>query len=399
MLKIRIPRLDGEWFFMAFLIAFWGKDTVLTYFRAVLLRIPYIRSVADYFIPTLLIACLIPAIPFILRAVSPKDLVFFIGCSTIFLFHALLFPDNGEYLLSLADEFFLILLPLYAIGLRMDTDRDLKALYICSMINVCAFCVYILTTSGETDMQQILYSGFMHRAYTLLPQLLIVLGYAFKKLNALNLSVSVLGVVLLIACGNRGSIVVLSVFVMLGLLFLIGDKLKKAIYAAAFSLGIVCICFYRRILALLNVLIAKLGMSPRLLNYLTEGDFFRSDSRTGISELMLRMISKRPLVGYGLTADHVITGSYAHNFAIELWMSFGVIVGSVLLLGVACVVLCAWLHHKNDILLTMLLCAGFFKLFISSSFLMEGLFFVMLGYCVSLNRKVSLSSGREGAVV
>lgn len=399
MLKIRIPRLDGQWFFTAFLIAFWGKDSVLTYGRAILLRIPYIKLVADYFIPALLLACLIPAIPFILRAVLPKDLLFLIGCSAVFLFHVILFPANSEYLLSLADEFFLILLPLYVIGLRMDAQRDLKALYVCSIINICAFCVYVLASSDETDIQQILYSGFMHRAYTLLPQLLIVLGSALKKWNVLNFSVSVLGVILLIACGNRGSILILSMFMIMGLLFLTCNKLKKAVFASAFSVGFVCICFYRQIETLLSVLIEKLGMSPRLLNYLSEGNFFHSESRMGISKLLLKMIGDRPFIGYGLTADHVMTGSYAHNFAIELWMSFGVIVGSVLLIIVACVVLRAWFYHKSDVLLSTLLCTGFFKLFISSSFLLEGLFFVLFGYCMSLNRKAGFASVQKGGNV
>lgn len=396
MKEIRIPRFRSEQFFSLFLILFWGQDTVFNYIRAIILRIPYVNIGADYYFPIAIFVCFVLSLPYVVKAVSPKDLLFLLISAIFYFLQTLLFPENREYLMSIAVNFFTVVLPLYIVGLRMDSEKHFKILYISSLVNICAFSLYTLFSSDSNDSHQVLYSGFMSRAYILLPQLLVAIGYAFKKPNWINITIGIAGGVLLAMCGNRGSILLLVVFIMFCLFFFVGKKLRKSVYAVVSFVGVSIVLFYQWIVKALGALILVWGMSPRFLNYITSGGFFESEGRDSITQTLLDKISEKPIIGYGLAANHVITESYAHNFVLELWTDFGIIAGSVLIGVVSCIIIKAWMKNKKDVLLCTLLCVGFFKLFISSSFLFEGMFFALLGYCVTLNRKGKLLTDRKG---
>ena len=399
MFKIHIPKFTSEMFFVMFFIVFWGQDTLFAYIRAIFLRIPYIKMSADYFIPTLMFGCLILAIPYILQNVCMKDIIFLTGCCEVFFLHMILFPANSAYMLSISGNFIFMILPLYIVGLCLDWEKISKILYWSSVINICTFILYIFITDAEKNMIQNQYSGYIHRAYVLLPQLLIVVGHAFRNTNAWNVSLSVFGSMILLTCGNRGSLVILLVFLLVCLLFLLKKHFKKRVYISIAFIGVAIVCTYQWIIEQLGALILKWGLSPRVLNFLIAGGFFESNGRNETAELLWKMISENYLFGYGLTSDHVITGSYAHNILLEFWMAFGLFVGSILFIYVVYTVAKAWKNNKTDILLVVLICVGFLKLFVSSSFLLEGLFFAMLGYCVALNRRRNLSiRWKEGVV-
>lgn len=352
-----------------------------------MLRIPYIKLVANYYFPVLIAVCLALALPFILSYIKPKDIIFVLIITMVYFFQVVLYPSNREYLLSVSMDFFATVLPLYFIGLCIDERKHFNILYIASIVNVFAFILYISVLSNEAHSDQLLYSGFMHRAYTLLPQLLVIIGHAMKKPNVFNITTGVVGGIVLATCGNRGSVLLLFAFIIIGLLFLVERKVRKGVYAFICISFAFILFFYQWIIEQLSALIANWGMSPRFLNYIISGGFFESKGRSVITQKLFEMIAENPLAGYGLAADHVATGSYAHNLVIELWTSFGVIIGTLLFIFTAFIITKAWTNNKNAIILSVLVCAGFFKLFISNSFLFEGMFFVLLGYCVSLIRK------------
>ncbi len=396
MLTIRIPRFRSEHFFSMFLVLFWGQDIIFSYIKGILLRIPYIKLTVDYYFPVLIVFCLAFSLPYILRSVLPKDIIFVLIVAMVYFSQVVLYPSNREYLLSVSVDVFTKILPLYFIGLCIDENKHFNILYIASVVNVFAFILYISVLSGEAHSDQLLYSGFMHRAYTLLPQLLVIIGYAIKKPNIFNITTGIVGSVVLVTCGNRGSVLLLFVFIVIGLFFLVERKVRKGVCAFMLIAGISVLLFYQWIIEQLSILISTLGMSPRFLNYIISGGFFESNGRNVITQKLLEMIGENPLVGYGLASDHIATGSYAHNFVIELWTSFGVVTGTLLFTVTAFVIIKAWTNNKNAIILCVLICVGFFKLFISSSFLFEGMFFVLLGYCVSLLRKDRQISNRKG---
>lgn len=389
MLSIRIPKFRAEHYFGVFLALFWGQDILLNYIRAVFLREPYTRYVANYVFPALMGFCLFLALPYIIKACSWKDLFVVMAVTIVYLFHILLYPDNSEYLLSIAGTFFTAVLPLCFIGLRFDAAKHLRILYVMSVVNIWAFVAYNMF-SGATATSQTLNTDFMHRAYVLLPQLLVLMGCMLKKPNIWNVTTAIVGCVFLLMCGNRGAVLLLMLFLVAYIVFLLPQKRHIGVYA-----GIVAVCafiayYFDWLIGALRQLILQLGLSTRVLDRLIAGNFFESRGRDVITQTLLDAIAERPILGHGLAADHVLTGSYAHNYAVELWTAFGLIAGTILLIATLYVIVKGWISTKDPetrIFLLVLVCIGFLKLFLSSSFLYEGMFFMLLGVSVAQIRK------------
>ena len=109
---IRIPKLKAEHFFGMFLLLFWGKDILFSYVSAVLIRIPYVKYIANFVIPTLMLVCLLFSLPYLSKTILWKDLLFAFSVGIVFLLHILLYPENVETG-SIAGQFFLNVFPLY----------------------------------------------------------------------------------------------------------------------------------------------------------------------------------------------------------------------------------------------------------------------------------------------
>ena len=202
MLSISIPRLKDEHFFSCFLILFWGQDIIFRYARAFFLRIPFVNLIADCFFPCLMLICIIFSFPFIIKHISWKDFFATLMFLILYLSQIIIYPANSEYLLSIFSTLFISVLPLYFIGLCFDTNKHLKLLYSISILNIWLFAVYTIFIGAEISISsQSAYSSSMHRAYILLPQILVVIGYLFKKPNIINLMTAILGFILLMMCG------------------------------------------------------------------------------------------------------------------------------------------------------------------------------------------------------
>ena len=361
--------------------------------KAVLLRIPYIKYVADYVMPVLMIVCLFFAFSYFVRSISWKDIIFAIGVIIVYMVNIVIYPENEE-LIAIAGSFFFSVFPLYFIGLRLEPSKHFRILYIMSIINIWVFAAYY-TIFGNSSFDA--YSGtntsYMGRAYILLPQLLMVLMGMFNKKSILNIVTGLVGFVLLLMCGNRGSVLLLFVFVVISLLFSIKKEKRVYVGIGACAVGGIIAYYYEMLMAMAVMSFEKFGLSIRVFERLSEGTFFDSNGRILILEELASAIWKNPIIGYGLRSDITITGSYAHNYAFELWTAFGVLFGSVILIATIFIMVSAWKKSREGMhkaFLLVLICSGFLKLFISSSFLLEGLFFMLIGYCVTQFRRGKL---------
>ena len=397
MLTIRIPKFNAEHFFGMFLVLFWGQDILFSYIRAILILIPYIKYTAEYVIPALMFMCLLCALPYFIKVISYKDILFTLAVAIVFCLHILIYPEN-ESTMSIFGTFITAAFPLYFIGLRFDVSKHWRLLYILSIINIWFFIIYIFSNDNTATSGQAMLSSYMHRAYVLLPQLLVVIVELFKKANPLNVLTVIAGIVILMMCGNRGSVLLLFLFILFCILFISEKKRNIGIYAGIISVFAVAIYYFKSLSDVLMMLFSRFGMSSRVLARLSEGTFFTSSGRDIITKKLWTAILEKPILGYGLTSDRTFVESYAHNFAFELWMSFGLIAGTILLIVIAYIVVKSLVKTKektSKAFLFMLICIGLLKLFISSSFLEEGLFFMMLGACVAFLRQNRLGMSKE----
>lgn len=385
-MKIHIPKLTKEDFYGLFLVLFWGQDILFSYVKAILQRIPYIKYAADYVIPMLMILCLCLSFPYFIRSISWKDIIFSCGVVTVYLLNILIYPENEE-LTEIAGTFFFSVFPLYFIGLRFEASKHWQILYTMSIINIWVFAIYYIFLSDNSfAAYQGTSTSYMGRAYVLLPQLLCVLTEVLKNKNILNIATGFLGFFLLLMCGNRGSVLLVLLFIIFYVLSDTGYKKRVYLYVGAISVLGVIVYYYQVLLSMLVSVFLKLGVSTRVLERLLDGTFFESSGRDAIMSKLTSAIWENPIIGHGLCSDRTITGSYAHNYAFELWTAFGVIFGSIILIATVYVIVGAWIKSTDKIykgVLLVLICTGFLKLFVSSSFLDEKLFFMLLGCCVA----------------
>ena len=388
-MKIRVPKLTAENCFTFFLVIYWGRDIVFNYVKAILARIPVVSYFAEYMIPFIMFVFLLLSFPYLAKTIFPVDIVFTGAVLVVFLWNIILFPEN-ESLAALSVTFFASVFPLYFIGLRCESSKHIQPLYIMSIINIWTFfAYYILIGSSSLDSAQGEYGSYMGRAYILLPQLLIVIYGFLRKKDILNIVTMIIGTILLLMCGNRGSVLITLFFLLFYLLFNTSKKRRVSGYVGAISLFGILVYYYNHLIKVMTRLFVNLGMSIRVFERLSNESFFDSNGRNVIVDKLKTAISNNPIIGYGLCSDRTITGSYAHNYAYELWTAFGVILGSLFLIATIYVIFKSWIEAKNVEnrgVLLVLICVGFLKLFISSSFLLEGLFFMLIGYGVKLLR-------------
>lgn len=385
-MKIQIPKFTAEHYFGFALALYWGKDIIFSYLRAVVLNIPYIKYAADYIFPSLLIVCLLLSFRYFIESISWKDIVFLGAVAVVFLSNIVLYPQNTE-LKNIAGSFFLSVFPLYFVGLRLEPSKHFRILYIMSIVNVWAFSAYYIVFSESSfDVSSMADASFMGRAYVLLPQLLIVFVGILNKKNVLNIITGVIGFVLLLMCGNRGSVLLLLLFLIIYLLFNTKKEKRILISILALSLVGILINYYEKMLVMVMTTFDRFGFSNRIFQRLSDGTFLKSNGRVLIIDKLTSAIWDKPIIGYGLCSDRTIAGTYAHNYAFELWTTFGILFGTAILVITIVIIAHAWkksLDGFHRCFLLALMCCGIFKLFLSSSFLIEALFFMLMGYCVT----------------
>jgi len=155
---------------------------------------------------------------------------------------------------------------------------------------------------------------------------------------------AVVAMVGLVAFGSRGAFLCLSAAVVLAaMLVLVQAIMKKragpAILAAIAGIGFYLL--YRNFTALVSLLDTSLssrGINSRTLQQLETGEIFDDNGRQTIYALVTNAIKQDPVFGYGVFGDRPIVGpsfiwGYSHNLFLEIFVSFGVLLGSLILLA------------------------------------------------------------------
>ncbi len=376
----------------------WIDRILLTYIRAIIMRLPLIGSMADSLILITYIALIVLSLPKIVRSMRISDLFGSFAVLAVCILNVFFFPGNIAAMEEHLPVFLLYTFPLYYIGLSMDYERTCPWLYRLSVITIIAFTLYKLFVNAPMDEVQSLYHGDMWGSYNLLPHVGVVAMHMAKKPNVVNAAVSVLGFFMLASLGSRGplicAILALVVYMMLFKSYRHPFLTRAMVVAAAAAL----LWNLDAIMLFLCELAEDVGLSVRIFEIYFEGAFTESAGRDVIRETLLNMIRERPMLGYGLYADYTAVGVYAHNIIVEFWLDFGVLVGTALFAAMIVVFLRAFKQSVSEgyvLLLLPLLASGFVKLFMSGSYLEEMYLFLLLGFCVSLNRKLRIKSKRS----
>ena len=195
------------------------------------------------------------------------------------------------------------------------------------------------------------------------------------------------GSVCMFISGTRGPILCVIIALILKY-FILEVNLAKIIAVVTASMATVILM----ITGLLGLLINQFGellnaigfTDLRIIDYINSGIITDSSGRDDIYAKVLEGVFEKPLFGYGLGGDRIILGSggrYSHNIFLELFASFGIIIGGVLIVLLAVMFLNS-LYSKDrylQILATTFFSAAVIKLFLSGSIIQSIELFMFIG--------------------
>lgn len=387
--KLHIKRV----FFFEFLIwMIWTQTILMQYVRAAVMRVPVIGSYPDAVIIVFYIVAIILALPEF--RVNGKDILFVLGFSAVFVLECL-FQDN-PYLDAYFPKFLITTLPLYFVGVALseyENEEDvIYHLYILSVVTIIINFIYKVVFGTPMDAIVSQYQGDMDLAYNLLPHCCLVSFYARKRPNIFNIALTIFGAFYLLMLGTRGAALIILINIAWNLVT--GSNSKKTVARIVVLFGalgaFVSSSLYNATILWMYKNAQKFGLSIRIFDKILAGTQLGSSGRDNLTEQLFVSIREHFLFGTGLCSDRMLVGTYAHNILVELWVDFGVIIGTVLLAWMAFTFiqsLCNVSNNEKKGLIVTLICASFMKLFLSSTYLDTAFLFLLIGLCVGTNRK------------
>lgn len=376
--------------FLVFL--FWIKDTVLSFVVEAISRILFIGEIAQFIIPSLFLFSILLSLPFILRNILARDLIYACIFVLIVLISGVFFPQN---LIYIEDKLWNILglsLPLYFVGICFRHQSMKKTLYYASIVSVIvmfSYQIYILNTGRE------LHSDNMNAAYNVLPSVMYLLYYSFEKNKLIGWIFAVIGFILLFIFGTRGPILACVIFVFVSIILKFLSIKNILIKGLIVLVGLFVIWFLfsgDNLLNIAKILATKfeeIGFSTRVFDFYIQGNLNYNSGRDVLQEKIWNAIQENPF-GYGCMGDRPIINTYVHNIVLEMLCSYGIIGGTVALLGLIVLILTALTKAKGTdefrpllMFVTMVLT----KLMLSGSYIVEPYFFLLIGLCVRIIRK------------
>ncbi|MBR5683115.1 MAG: hypothetical protein IKW96_07525 [Ruminococcus sp.] len=330
-------------------------------------------------------------------------------------FSYLLNPATATYMFygSFWSSGFVMLLTVYfPIFLRMteeiDYDELFKALFTFAKITLIGaigvFVVIQFILKKKT-------SDYMSFAYMSLNSVFFCL-FPSKSSTRISKILGIAGCVMLLIGGCRGAFLTVSVYiVLLIMMHLFSDAENSAFNRLKWLfLTIAGLFSLPYILEKIGGLLTKAGVSSRALSFIEQfmsgsaSGWLEKDGRNGIWEMAVQKLN---LFGYGLFGDRTVLYEplnpmvYAHNWILEMLLSYGVIVGAALVFVVifGLVKTIAVARSSNNSVIVMLTFCAFsvimIKHFISASFVISIDFWFYAGFIMNVNKYAEKLTANE----
>ena len=371
----------------------WVKFTLLDYLRVLIMHIPIINSLSNYVIPSIIIIVTLLASKCLVKTIKPVDVLLYIAFISIYLVNYIIYPQNTCFLDETTMPFIFSTIPYFFVGRIINYERVAKPLNLLSIISVLCFAFLYFTRSAGEDSGE---SGSgMHAAYMLLPFIIVLFANIFTEKKLFPILIGLFSFFMLLSFGNRGAVLYLLIYIVFCLLNTLKSKNKRSIALILSILFIFPIYYYFDliIMGLYNIM-DGLGLSVRIFEKIIEGDIADSSGRDIIVSQLLGALKNQPM-GLGLLGDRAIVGVYAHNIFIELLVSFGYFLGSIISVLLITIIVTAFKKSRNSnihLFYVGAICFGFLPLLTSHSFLSYPNFWLFLGYTIQILTNDSLEN-------
>lgn len=378
----------------------WTQYTILNLVSAVIERLPVVGVLSDLFVPVCIIFAILASLPWFSKYIRGRDILFYIGMVMLVLFTMIFFPQTMNYLQTDWWKILILAAPFYLVGVSYSDKTCSNDLFWCSVVGVIAIFAYRLYLIGAGKAPE---NDDMDAAYKLLPSVMYLIYYAYNKRRKRYWAVAAASALFMFVFGTRGPILCILIYVIALMMYgVMKEHSAKKMVALTGIIIVVVAVFSQDELFLqmslkLSDLLERLGFSSRIFDYYIAGEAATSKGRELLAQQATEAIINSPLFGYGFTGDRYVLGIYVHNFILEIWVHFGIVFGSIILLAIMTLVIVALVKtfkaRKVFTFVLMLVCMMFVKLLLSSSYTIEPYFYFMLGVLVCTIRKGSRSGG------
>ncbi len=377
--NILSKEIKSEYFYYILFYTLWSSS-LFDFVQGAFLHIPLIGSFRDEFVAVAICVLIIGSLPYIVRNLNFAYLVAYICIAISYQMCFAFFPYNGFYLQEEGFRFLCTVLPFVFLGSFFDnTEKNMSVMDRLAILSIFLVFLYNVVL-GKSRIESHVWGGNMVASYNLLPQCLVVLTHFLYKKNVADAISFAVGMFLLFGFGSRGPIVA-SAFC--GVLLLSHSFMheKKKIALSILTIGCFVWVIIRFFSNQLMELFVKIGLSTRVFERLLYAEKVESSGRDIVYDKVWNGIDFLQM--HGFAGDrYLLDGAYSHNLFLEMWYSFGILGGSLILLSIFTLVFVAlYCSEKRDsYFLIVLISFVFGQLMFSGSFLKQGWLYFLIGY-------------------
>lgn len=284
------------------------------------------------------------------------------------------YPENREYLQDYIFKLFFMCIPAFInSSLIKDKEKEEEVLKKASWIMLAVGLVHALFVFWKKA-----FTGYTmsYGYYLILPACFFSYSY-FKNKKRGCLFSAILAAALIMILGSRGPLVAWAIYFTLLILFSQVSRIKKASIIVIIS-AVVALKTY--IINLLQNLLNVLGVHSRTLELLARGEIMNDTGRKPILNMSIDMIREHVFEGNGIGADMRVMGTYPHNIFVEVLLQYGIVFGSLLLLGLIFFIIKDFFRTDDKQLYLFYFCIGFVPTMVSGTYLQEMTFWIFVGY-------------------
>lgn len=381
--------LTSEVFFHLLIFLAWGS-MLLAYMRGFVGMLPVI---GNYQLETeaVVVTCIIiAALPSVINRMATIDWLFLFGCLCIYTLHIGIYFNNYDALIEKMFPTLCLAIPFFIIGRTIDIK-----LYIAPMTAISTLCIvldafyFLIYMRNPAKMaERMAGEYYMYQAYRLLPHVMFMFWQGIRMASVWKILLGILGFFLIIAYGTRGPLGCLGAFCLVYFFFYTKFRFSFIIKSILISLGGIVVLFPQTILLFLEKILSSLDMSTRIVERMLGGGLFHDTGR-GFIKMKLYEYLDRPNTfwGYGLFGCSRFGMKYPHDYILDFIFSFGYMLGSIILIILSYIMLKAYIVCESKLergFMLLLASCTLLKYNFSSTYISEGLYFVLLGFCTTM---------------
>lgn len=325
------------------------------------------------FLAMLLIGLVLCNYRIIISILKKKAALILLCVLIVFLMYNISYIKGGvsvKTIITYVSYSLFLCMPFFLAGMMIKNKRNVyeelkKISYLILLIGI----LIIFSRSG--DEYNMVYSYRM-----LLPLLIYTNEFLDnKKLRYLVLALLVFG--LIIIYGSRGSLLCFGLFCILRLFLCKKNTLLKIISMVVAGVVVAC---YEGIGKIVIQFMDKYGIQNRTLRLLFTNLMYVS-GRDNIQKEAFELLNQHKWTGLGVASDMDLIGYYPHNILVEILYDYGYVIGSIGIIGLFACLLWFLVQDDRDVTI-MFLAIGFFPMLLSGSYLIEPMFWLLIGIII-----------------